>query len=81
MKEFRARLGEDGRIVIPALYRRRLHLEPGEELIIKMLQDEVHVVSAKQSLKNAQHRVQALAQGKSLVEQLKTLRQEDSNNA
>ncbi len=80
MREFRSRLGEDGRIVIPAVLRRQLHLEPGEELIIKMSQDELHVVSAKQSLKNAQRRVQALAQGKSLVEQLKSLRQEDSTN-
>lgn len=80
MKEFRSRLSEDGRIVIPAVFRRQMHLELGEELIIKMSQDELHVISAKQSLKNAQRRVKALTQGKSLIEQLKILRQEDNAN-
>ncbi len=80
MREFRSRMAEDGRIVIPAIIRRELHIEPGEELILKMAKNELHVISGKQALKNAQQRVQALAKGISLVEKLKTLRQEDSAN-
>lgn len=80
MREYRAKLGEDGRIVIPAIYRRELHLEPGEELIIRMDNNELHILSSKQSLKRAQLKVRELTKGASLVEKLKALREEDNNN-
>ena len=80
MREFRSKIGEDGRVVIPALFRRELHIEPGEELIIKMEKNELRVISGKQSLKNAQQKVQLFAKGVSLVEKLKVLRQEDQES-
>lgn len=80
MKEFRAKMGENGRIVIPVLFRRELNIEPGEELIMRMEKNELHVISSKQSLKNAQSKVQALAKGVSLVKKLKSLRQEDKSD-
>lgn len=39
MHAFRAKLGKDGRIVIPAYCRRILHLQHGEELIIHIHDD------------------------------------------
>jgi AbrB family looped-hinge helix DNA binding protein len=79
MNEFRAKMGEDGRIVIPAACRRLLHVKPGEELIMHVDKDELHVFSLKHSLKKAQEKVQKYSKGKSLVKQLKTMRKEEAD--
>lgn len=80
MSEFRARLREDGRIVIPAVYRKQLHLEPGEELIIRVEDDELRLTSLKNSLKKAQKTIQLHARNKSLQKILKKMRTEDAKN-
>lgn len=80
MKEFRAKMGEGGRIVIPVFIRRELHIKPGEELIMKMDKNELHVISSKQALKNAQDKIQGLSKGTSLVKKLKKLRREDNSH-
>lgn len=67
-------------MVIPVIFRRKLHFEAGEELIIKIIKNEMRVISSKQALKNAQDRVQELAKGVSLVDKLKILRKEDGVN-
>ncbi len=77
MHDYRAKLGEDGRIVIPAACRRELHLVAGEELIIRVENNEMHLSSLKHSLKKAQHSVRSFAKKQSLVEKLKKMRQED----
>ncbi len=80
MIEYRARLGENGRIVIPAACRHALHLEPGEELLIRIENNELHLLSLKQSLKNAQEIVKRYTKGRSLVADLSKLRQEEKDN-
>ncbi len=80
MHEYRAKLGEDGRIVIPAECRRKLHLQPGEELIIHIEKEELHLYSLKHSLKKAQETVQKYAKGQSLVAKLKDMRNKDNKN-
>ena len=77
MREYRAKLGESGRFVIPATCRKALHFEPGEELILRVEKGELHVFSLKQSLKKAQSIVQHYAKQQSLVDKLHTLREED----
>lgn len=78
MLEFRTKMSEDGRIVIPATYRRQLHLKSGEELIMRLEDDELHLISLKNSLKKAQQLVQKYAKNKSLQKILKTMRKEDA---
>jgi len=78
MREYRAKLSENGRILIPAALRRQLNIEPGEELILRFDHNELHLYSLKQSLKKAQHLVQKHAKNKSLVKALKTMRNEDT---
>jgi len=77
MKEYRARLGENGRFVIPANCRRQLQLVSGDELILRVEDSELHVMSLKHSLKNAQSIVQQHAKKQSLVIKLRDLRNED----
>jgi bifunctional DNA-binding transcriptional regulator/antitoxin component of YhaV-PrlF toxin-antitoxin module len=79
MNEFRVKIGEDGRILIPVFCRRYLKLSPGEEIIIKLDKDELHLFSLKRSLKNAQKIVKAYAKNHNLVKKLQQLRQEDSS--
>lgn len=80
MVEYRTKMGEDGRIVIPSDCRRQLHLQPGEELIIHIDNNELHVYSLKHSLKKAQEAVKKYAKGSSLVEKLKEMRKKENNN-
>jgi AbrB family looped-hinge helix DNA binding protein len=52
------RLGQSGRISIPAAYRRSLGLRPGDELILQLEEDSLRIVTVPQ----------ALARGRRLVE-------------
>lgn len=78
--EFRAKLGDDGRIIIPAPCRKQLQLQAGEELIIHVEKNELHISSLKNALKKAQARVRHYAKNQSLVEKLILMRQEDNQN-
>ena len=80
MLEFRTRLGEDGRIVIPAICRKELELKSGEELIVRLEDDELHLISLKHSLKKAQALTRKYAKNKSLVNILKKMRAEDTSD-
>jgi AbrB family looped-hinge helix DNA binding protein len=49
----RVRLGENGRISIPAAYRRELGMRTGDELIMHVEDGEIRLVSPKQALERA----------------------------
>lgn len=76
MKDFKIKLGENGRIVIPIYYRKQLQLETGDELIIHLKNKELHLVSLKQAIKKVQNLVKKYTKDKSLVDELKSLRSE-----
>ncbi len=80
MNEYRAKLNKNGRIIIPVACRKMLHLEPGEELIIRIENNELHLLSLKLSLKRAQSLVKQYAKDQSLTEKLAALRREDEQN-
>ena len=80
MNEFRVKIGEDGRVLIPIFCRRQLKLSPGEEIIIKLDNNELHLFSLKQSLRNAQKIVKHYAKNQNLVKKLRQMRQEDSSD-
>jgi len=48
MLKYKTKISGDGRIVIPAPCRHYLQLKPGEELIIRIDNGELHLLSAKQ---------------------------------
>lgn len=77
MKEYRAKISENGRFVIPSSCRKELHFEAGEEVILRVENDELHILSLKKAIKNAQDIVQKYAKKQRLVDSLQQLRDED----
>ena len=75
--EYRAKLGKNCRIIIPAGCRKDLHFEPGEELILRIEKSGLHIMSLKQSVKKAQSIVQRYAKQQCLTKALRSLRDED----
>jgi AbrB family looped-hinge helix DNA binding protein len=71
---------ENGRIIIPAACRRLLDLMPGEELVLHVEDHELRVTSLKYTLKKAKALVKRHAKNKSLVSELKKMRQEDRDS-
>lgn len=81
MSDCRAKLGNNGRVVIPAEYRKRLHLVPGEDLVLRLEKNGLHLMSLKQSIKQAQAKVKKHnPHGISLVDSLKQTRLTESEN-
>jgi len=77
MNDYRAKLSDNGRIVIPANCRKILHLVPGEELILRLEKNGLHLMSLKQSLKQAQAVIENYAKKQDLTQKLRELRNED----
>lgn len=66
-----SRIAEGGRIVIPANYRRALGLKIGDEVILRMTDGEVHILTRRQAIKKAQALVREhVSERKSLVREL-----------
>lgn len=79
MREFKTKLGPDGRIVIPARCRKLLHLTSGVELVIKVEDDQMHLFTLKHSVKKAQNQVKKYVKKASLTQQLAKMRKEDAD--
>ncbi len=54
MRPEQTRLSENGRIVIPAAFRKALGYEPGETLTLSIEEDGLHIQSVRQQLARAQ---------------------------
>jgi AbrB family looped-hinge helix DNA binding protein len=77
MKEFKATLGENGRLIVPALIRKNLELKAGDQLIIRLLDDNsISVHSPKHSLKKLQNLVRSKGEG-NLVDSLIEMRRQE----
>ena len=50
MQDIQCTIAEGGRIVIPAGYRRALGLKVGDEVILRMADGEVHILTRRQAL-------------------------------
>jgi AbrB family looped-hinge helix DNA binding protein len=75
--ETRARVNENGRLVIPASYRKALGIKAGDEVILRMEDDELRITTMKRRIERAQRRVrQYVKPGVSLVDELIAERRE-----
>jgi AbrB family looped-hinge helix DNA binding protein len=73
---------EDGRLVIPAKYRKALGLKPGDEVVLVLEEDEIRVVSTRQAIARAQAMVrQYIPAGRSLSQELIRERREEASGA
>ncbi|MGB7416699.1 MAG: AbrB/MazE/SpoVT family DNA-binding domain-containing protein [Thermosynechococcaceae cyanobacterium] len=64
------RLGEQGRLVIPAHIRRRMNLEPGETLVARIDRDQLVLEKREAVVKRLQSRFAGVAVEVSLVDEL-----------
>ncbi|MBI1954653.1 MAG: AbrB/MazE/SpoVT family DNA-binding domain-containing protein [Proteobacteria bacterium] len=57
MNDIRTKMGEGGRVIIPAVFRQALQLEVGDELILHIEANEIHITTPEQSLLKLQAKV------------------------
>lgn len=82
MTEVKAKLGEGGRVVIPAAYRKALGLKPGDEVVIVLDEGQIRVFTPHQATKQAQELVRRyISKGRSLSEELLQERREEAARA
>ena len=75
--ETRLRLSENGRIVIPASFRKALGIEAGDELVLRLQEDELRITTQQRRIRRAQERARRyLKRGESLVDELLAERRE-----
>ncbi len=72
-----ARVNENGRVVIPASYRKALGIKPGDEVILRMEDDELRITTMKRRIERARRRVRKYVEpGVSLADELIAERRE-----
>lgn len=71
MDSLKTKIGEDGRIVIPAEYRKKHNIKPGDTLVLVPEKDHLMVLTFPQLIKRVQARVRKVVpEGVSLVDEL-----------
>ncbi len=81
MLEARTKIGEGGRVIIPAVLREKLHLSVGDEIILKIKEGELHLSTPLQALKIIQEKVRQHIPGNvSLVESLFEMRRQEADH-
>ena len=75
--ETRTRVNENGRVVIPASYRKALGIKAGDEVILRMEDDELRITTMKRRIERAQRLVRKYVKpGTCLVDELIAERRE-----
>jgi len=78
MTEVRTKVGEGGRVVIPAAYRKTLGLKPGDEVILVLHDGEVHLLTPQRAVQRARALVRRyVPKGRCLSEELVRERREE----
>ena len=71
MYQIKTKLGEGGRIVIPAEYRQALGLQVGDEVILRLEGKELRIFTLNQAIRRAQELVNRyIPQERSLADEL-----------
>lgn len=79
--ESKALINDTGRILIPASIRKSLNLNIGDELLLKVEEDEIHIIPPSKAVQQAQDLIrQYNKDGLKLTEVLADLRNEDQKN-
>jgi AbrB family looped-hinge helix DNA binding protein len=71
LPETRTRVNENGRVVIPSSFRKALGIEVGDEVVLRIEDDELRITTQQRRIQRAQQRArQYLKPGASLVNEL-----------
>ena len=75
--ETRTRINENGRMVIPASYRKALGINIGDEVVLRIEDDELRITTLKLRLEQARRRIRKyIKPGRSLADELIAERRE-----
>ena len=75
--EARLRVNENGRVVIPASFRKALGINAGDEVVLRLENDELRITTLKHRLERARRRIrQYVKPGRSLADELIAERRE-----
>jgi AbrB family looped-hinge helix DNA binding protein len=73
----RMRVNENGRVVLPAAFRKALDIKTGDEVVGHLEGDELRITTLKRRIERAQRRIrQYVKSGTSLADQLIAERRE-----
>jgi len=79
--EIRLRISENGRLVIPAFFRKALGIEVGDEVVLRLHDDELRITTQQKRIQRAQLRARKyLKKGVSLVDELIAERRQAARN-
>jgi antitoxin PrlF len=79
--ESKALINDGGRILIPINIRKALNLNIGDELLLKVEEDEIHMIPLSKAVQQAQDLIrQYNKDGLKLTDVLAELRKEDQKN-
>jgi AbrB family looped-hinge helix DNA binding protein len=79
MSKTLTRLGEGGRLVIPAEYRKALGVEAGDELVLVLEEGSLRVTTPREAIRRAQALVRSyVPEGRSLSDELIAERRRES---
>ena len=71
IRQIRAKVGEGGRIIIPAEYRKALGMQAGTSIVIRLEDGELRIFTVREGIRRAQELVrQFVPEGVSLVDAL-----------
>jgi AbrB family looped-hinge helix DNA binding protein len=77
----RMRVNENGRVVIPASFRKRLGIHVGDEVVLQIEDDELRITTLKRNIERAQRLVRKhVKPGTSLVDELIEERRQATRN-
>ncbi len=77
----RMRINENGRVVIPASFRKRPGIRVGDEVVLQIQDDELRITTLKRNIERAQRIVRKhVKRGTSLVDELIAERREAARN-
>jgi AbrB family looped-hinge helix DNA binding protein len=70
MEDARTRVNENGRVVIPSSFRKALGIEVGDEIVLRLEEDELRITTQRRRIQRAQERARRyLKPGMSLVDE------------
>jgi AbrB family looped-hinge helix DNA binding protein len=76
-EETRTRVSQNGRIVIPASFREALGIDDGDEVILRLQDDELRITTQQRRIQRARERARRyLKPGESLADELIAERRE-----
>jgi AbrB family looped-hinge helix DNA binding protein len=76
-EETRTRVSENGRVVIPSSFRKALGIQVGDEVVLRLEDDELRITTQQRRIQRAQSRARQLVKrGTSLVDELLAERRE-----